>query len=145
MQGGPSVPPTPGAPAGVTPSIHDSVVMGGLVQQQDVYIPQGPTVTSPLGQLTATTAVPFSITVGQIAALAVISLTAVTIAAGGMAGICCLPLGLLFTFPGALYAKQKKDDYFMIIGAYPPTHSLTWIALVACIIICIASLALSFL
>jgi len=114
--------------------------MGGVVQQQDVYIPQGPTVTSPLGQLTATTAVPFSITVGQIAALAVISLTAVTIAAGGVAGICCLPLGLLFSFPGALYAKQKKDDYFMIIGAYPPTHPSTWIALAITIVICVISL-----
>ena len=144
MQGGPPEPPAK-APPILTPSIQDSVVMGGVVQQQAVYIPQGSTITSPLGQLTATTAVPFSITVGQIAALAVISLTALTIAAGGMAGICCLPLGLLFSFPGALYAKQKKDDYFMIIGAYPPTHPLTWAALIACIIICIASLVIPFL
>ena len=76
---------------------------------------------------------------GQVSALVAISLTGLFLASGEMGAVCCLPLGLLLAIPGALFAKQKKEDYFMIVGVNPPTHPITWVALTFCVFICIFS------
>ncbi len=82
---------------------------------------------------------PIYIMLGQVSALVVISLTGFVLASGEIVAVCCLPLGFLLALPGALYAKQKKSDYFMVMGVNPPTHIITWVALIFCVFICIFS------
>lgn len=86
-----------------------------------------------------------AIMLGQVTALVMLSLTGIIISTGEVGAICCLPLGLLLCLPGALYAKQKKSDYFMIVGLNPPTSPFTWVALVVCVLIWLASLIIPFL
>ena len=76
---------------------------------------------------------------GQVISLVIISLTGFVLASGEIGAVCCLPLGLLLALPGALYAKQKKSDYFMVMGVNPATHPITCVALIFCVFICIFS------
>ena len=82
---------------------------------------------------------PIYIMLGQVISLVIISLTGFVLASGEIGAVCCLPLGLLLALPGALYAKQKKSDYFMVMGVNPATHPITWVALIFCVFICIFS------
>jgi hypothetical protein len=82
---------------------------------------------------------PISIMYGQVASLAIISLTGFTLASGSVFAVFCFPLGFLLALPGALYAKQKKLNYFMATGENPPTHPITRASLIACVFICIFS------
>ena len=80
------------------------------------------------------------ITIGQVSALVILTLTSIVISSGGIANILFVPIGILLSLPGALYAKVKKGEYFMKVGAYPPTHTLTWISLIICIFTFVSSI-----
>ena len=104
----------------------------------DVVVQQPTMMFVPIGNMVQTPpSIP--ITIGQVSALAMLTLTGIIVSSGELMTILFLPIGMLLSLPGALYAKVKKNDYFMETGVYPPTHTTTWISLLICIVVCVAA------